>query len=814
MKISLAMIVRNNEDTIGECLESALPYVDELVMTDTGCTDDTMKVAESLAKKYNVKFVPDKYEDPKGHPKWISNFAEARNHGWKKCTGDVILWLDSDDVMFEWDESGKNPVRGMGKLRAYIQECFSDGRPEDKRIDSMMVRYDYGHDNYGYCNLRQLRLRVVRRDYFTWVEPVHENLMPLRPSKISEESYELPFWVRHNAFDSDRKSAERNLWIVNEWEKDHGELTARLLKGRAGAYRSMDKYLEAADDYSTALDICDMAPEEKYVCLLRRGDCYRLMHLTEDALDDYARAERWRPQYKEAYLASAEIFVDQEMWTQALAWCDKAEMAGDDENALVYNPIASVSVLARARAAAYEGLEDYDRALKQYEKLVKIYPRDTDLNERRLAIQDALAKRKVFYSFMDIHSECDDEGKQKLLEVAPDYLKLFPEFSHMIVPPQPKDKKYIAIMCGDTLNLWGPNSIKSGTGGSEESAIYIAWGFAKRGWHVEVYNSPHAHEIGVDEHGVWWLPYHAWDTKRSPDVFIGWRRTQSVGLGEMAGKKYLWLQDVPISQWYTKEFCDSIDGILCISKFQSGCLSEHGQEKSIWTANGLDPEMYQDGPNDPSHFIYASSPDRGLEQVLDEWSAIRAAIPDATLHVFYGFRDIYLKHAKRTTKAYDIKNRIESKIDQPGIVNHGMVGQHELHYWFAQCGFWLYPTSFEESYCITAAKAMAMGAIPVTSGYSKSSLPEVCGKYDLGLDPNPDKINKKPKMLRDWTNRVIELSGQDLSDHRSKMMSEVREKYTWSRIVDQWEDLFLDRTDRESAVHPQQQESPALQSVS
>lgn len=50
-KISLVMIVKNEEDVLGRCLESVSSIVDEIVIVDTGSTDATKKIAESYQAK-------------------------------------------------------------------------------------------------------------------------------------------------------------------------------------------------------------------------------------------------------------------------------------------------------------------------------------------------------------------------------------------------------------------------------------------------------------------------------------------------------------------------------------------------------------------------------------------------------------------------------------------------------------------------------------------------------------------------------------------------------------------------------------------
>lgn len=85
-KLSLAMIVRDNQRTIGAALESIRPWVDELVIVDTGSTDETPRIAESLGARLF-------------HFPWCDDFSAARNESLKYATGEWVFWMDSDDVI-------------------------------------------------------------------------------------------------------------------------------------------------------------------------------------------------------------------------------------------------------------------------------------------------------------------------------------------------------------------------------------------------------------------------------------------------------------------------------------------------------------------------------------------------------------------------------------------------------------------------------------------------------------------------------------------------------------------------------------------
>lgn len=99
MKITVALIVKNEKDHIETVLES-VRGADEIIVCDTGSTDNTV----DLAKKYTDKIYTD-YT-------WNDDFAEARNHALSKSTGDWVLSIDADEYL----EEG-----GVEKIRQLIQ---------------------------------------------------------------------------------------------------------------------------------------------------------------------------------------------------------------------------------------------------------------------------------------------------------------------------------------------------------------------------------------------------------------------------------------------------------------------------------------------------------------------------------------------------------------------------------------------------------------------------------------------------------------------------------------------------------------------
>ena len=94
-RISLNIIVKDEAGFIKECLASVKDVVDEMIVVDTGSSDSTPDMARSLGAQVH-SFA------------WCDDFAAARNHGLKHCTGDWILSLDADERL---DPRTKDDIR-------------------------------------------------------------------------------------------------------------------------------------------------------------------------------------------------------------------------------------------------------------------------------------------------------------------------------------------------------------------------------------------------------------------------------------------------------------------------------------------------------------------------------------------------------------------------------------------------------------------------------------------------------------------------------------------------------------------------------
>jgi GT2 family glycosyltransferase/tetratricopeptide (TPR) repeat protein/2-polyprenyl-3-methyl-5-hydroxy-6-metoxy-1,4-benzoquinol methylase len=98
-RLSLSMIVRDSARTLAACLESIRPWVDEMVVVDTGSLDDTPRIVE----RYGGRLF---------HFPWCDDFSAARNESLWHARGEWVFWMDSDDTI---------PADCGRKLRALVR---------------------------------------------------------------------------------------------------------------------------------------------------------------------------------------------------------------------------------------------------------------------------------------------------------------------------------------------------------------------------------------------------------------------------------------------------------------------------------------------------------------------------------------------------------------------------------------------------------------------------------------------------------------------------------------------------------------------
>jgi tetratricopeptide (TPR) repeat protein len=119
LKLSLCMIVRDEQEMLPGCLTSLKEAVDEMVIVDTGSTDATVEIARSFGAKVIFH-------------EWTGSFAEARNISLDAASGDWLLCLDADEVLVQEDVELLRSLTGRTWREAfYLSETNYTGELDD-----------------------------------------------------------------------------------------------------------------------------------------------------------------------------------------------------------------------------------------------------------------------------------------------------------------------------------------------------------------------------------------------------------------------------------------------------------------------------------------------------------------------------------------------------------------------------------------------------------------------------------------------------------------------------------------------------------
>ena len=351
-------------------------------------------------------------------------------------------------------------------------------------------------------------------------------------------------------------------------------------------------------------------------------------------------------------------------------------------------------------------------------------------------------------------------------------------------------------------------------GGSESALLYISSALARRGHEVTIVNTCSPREAGLYE-GVRYVNFTtlkdavALTRKNRPDFFVAFRDFPALLFPFEGALKTWWGHDDFSNVWAARAPLGSL-GRFALRRLAGPLIrrkADHLFVVSDWLAslcrNLLGYPAYQihvvrNGLNLPyfenSHrnrrmkrLVYTSTPQRGLEILLDLFPAIRLQVPEAELFVYCGYDRGVL-----SSKDHKAMQVIFQKADQPGVSIVGTRPHRELAQELAEAALWIYPNHavpeigfYAETSCIAAMESMAAGTPVIAS--ARGALPELIQNGKTGFlipgDPHSKAhhhafIKQTVRLLEDrplWESLSTEARRQALSE------------FSWEKRAVDWE---------------------------
>lgn len=340
-------------------------------------------------------------------------------------------------------------------------------------------------------------------------------------------------------------------------------------------------------------------------------------------------------------------------------------------------------------------------------------------------------------------------------------------------------EKSIVYFTGHTMYEWSPDSLKTGVGGSETAVINLTKEWTKLGYTVTVYGNFGKNAGTYD--GANYCHYTEFNKYDTFDTLIIWRRVDYLSFCYKANRVWYDVHDVLYKDQFNEQNLKNIDTIFFKSNYQRGLLPQVTEDQFVLIPNGVDKSLLNLNVTNKNLYklIYASNYQRGLELMLVHgWPIIKREIPEAVLHVYYGWNFTDLMYGD-DPEYLSWKDRMIELMRQPGVVEHGRVGQDTLIAEKANAAIHYYATNFEEMEPISLKESAIVRCLPVTTDYAALAEKDYCLR--LTGDPNDQKTQEAVAY------KVVELLKNPVKlEELSQQSRQIAEVETWDNIAKLW----------------------------
>lgn len=343
--ISVCIITRNEAGMLKKCLEALSRYNLEIVVVDTGSDDDSRSVAA-------------KYTDKVYEFKWCDDFSAARNYAAEKASNNMILALDTDEIIEQMDITA-------------IDICSG------KTVGRMMRINEYIRQGEQ-CRVRERISRLYDRRFYQYKGRIHEQISSMKPLENETVYRDIPVVVRHFGYDGSKEKiaakAERNIRLLKLDIEENGDDPYVLYQLGKSYYMSVD-FGSACEYFGRALSY-DLEPELEYVQDMVETYGYALVNTGNATVareilgsnDVYEAFSNWA----DFCFMMGLVYMNCEEYEKAIeqfmeAVKRPAHMEGTNSYKAYYNAGVILECLGRVSEAAdyYRHCGDYEAARKR-----------------------------------------------------------------------------------------------------------------------------------------------------------------------------------------------------------------------------------------------------------------------------------------------------------------------------------------------------------------------------------------------------------------------------------------------------------------
>jgi GT2 family glycosyltransferase/glycosyltransferase involved in cell wall biosynthesis/Tfp pilus assembly protein PilF len=337
-QLSVCMIVKNEQLCLANCLESIKGLANEIIIVDTGSTDDTIRIAKSFGAKIF-------------HFEWIDDFSAARNFALEKVTQSWTFILDADEVISPVDISKIRNLLKQNKAYSFVSRNYVNSTNIE---DVVCCKGEYKNeekDFVGWCRSGKVRLFPTTKGA-KFNGQIHELVEDsLEELNIKIEMCDIP--VHHYGYLKQNKEKGEIYLKLGKNKAKVGDKKA--LYELASQYMALNNYDESLVVWRRLLSI----EPKNYDYLSHIGTVFNL-------LNDYDQAEKY-------FLKSISI-CQSEYAFKHLAICYSKLDRYNDAYLTFKKIVYKTDDLKTMADFAYccNTLKKYDEAISILEKCLKI----------------------------------------------------------------------------------------------------------------------------------------------------------------------------------------------------------------------------------------------------------------------------------------------------------------------------------------------------------------------------------------------------------------------------------------------------------
>lgn len=295
--ITLTMIVRNEAANIENCLNSVYKQVDEIVIVDTGSTDNTVEIARSFTDK--IYFYP-----------WQGDFSAARNFALDKAKGEWIIYLDADEEL----------LCASDELKSLVSR--------DKATEAYLLPLNNPTTDFTGVYNRFFVLRLFKNNgSYRFKGKIHEQVIV--PPKNAVGIAESPV-INHKLLPAKERNRKRgrNLALLKQAlaEDPHNNFLQYylgvewLMLGKPAQALS---YLKSAYHNLTDEYLLFRGPALRYLLV-----CLQSLGRLDEAICLCLEADLKYPEYTDIYYLAGHLFEEKEEYELAIKWFTQAVKCG------------------------------------------------------------------------------------------------------------------------------------------------------------------------------------------------------------------------------------------------------------------------------------------------------------------------------------------------------------------------------------------------------------------------------------------------------------------------------------------------------